>query len=132
MLKRRWRQDWRLKARLPTKLRPFLTLLKASSPVREVLEKKGISIGDNEYRISLFADDILLNLTDLQGNAPKLMLLLRWFGSFWVNMSWILSILSKLKIQLKPEVYVHCTKICIIVFSFSHMKETKPSLFFEQ
>lgn len=50
--------------------------------IREDPEIIGISIGDNEYKISLFADDILLTLTDLQRSAPKLMSLLRLFGSY--------------------------------------------------
>lgn len=47
--------------------------------IREDPEIKGISIGENEYKS---ADDILLTLTDLQSSAPKLMSLLRLFGSY--------------------------------------------------
>lgn len=50
--------------------------------IREDPGIKGISIGDNEYKISLFADDILLTLTDVQRSAPKLMSLLGLFGSY--------------------------------------------------
>lgn len=43
---------------------------------------KGICISDQEHQISLFADDILLYLSDLRNSIPALVGLIHHFGTF--------------------------------------------------
>lgn len=43
---------------------------------------KGIHISDQEHQISLFADDILLYLSDLRNSIPALVDLIQQFGAF--------------------------------------------------
>ena len=64
----------------PALFAPFIEPL--AQAIREDPEIRGISIGDYEYKISLFADNILLTLTNPQRSVPKLMSLLSLFGSY--------------------------------------------------
>lgn len=42
----------------------------------------GVKLGDNEYRISLYADDILLFLTNPEKSIPTLISIINAFGLF--------------------------------------------------
>ncbi len=50
--------------------------------IRNHPEIKGIHISDQEHQISLFADDILLYLSDLRNSIPALVDLIQQFGTF--------------------------------------------------
>ena len=51
-----------------------------STAVREVKELKGIQIGKEEVKLSLFADDMILYLQNPKDSARKLLELIHEFG----------------------------------------------------
>ena len=59
-----------------------LFLKPLAQAIREDPEIQGVLIGNTEYKISLFADDILLTLGSPENSLPKLMSVLSTFGTY--------------------------------------------------
>lgn len=49
--------------------------------IRSKLQIKGISHADQEHKISLFADDVILMLTDPDHSLPEIQKMLAWFSN---------------------------------------------------
>lgn len=59
----------------------ILALEPLACAIRTQKEIKGISIASYEFKLNLFADDILLTITNLEKSIPKLLQLIEVFGS---------------------------------------------------
>ena len=52
-----------------------------ASAIRQQKEIKGIQMGKEEVKLSLFADDMILTIENPKGSTPRLLELIQQFGS---------------------------------------------------
>lgn len=53
--------------------------------IRQTDNIKGININNDEHKVALYADDILLYLTEPSASLPKLFNLIEQFGKYDTN-----------------------------------------------
>ena len=82
----------------PTLFTPFVELLAQS--IREDEDITDVLIGDTQHEIGLYADDILVTLTNPNASLPKLLSLLKEFGSY---SSYKLNLHKSLTFNYKPQ-----------------------------
>ena len=55
--------------------------------IRDNLNIAGVMIGENEHKMSLYADDVLLYLSNLSGSIPALKKSVKLFGYYKIHIN---------------------------------------------